>query len=291
MAITNWNDPTVLVEQYFDFVKLQHALFGLYMWELLGGLWFDLRLLRRRELQGSSLLAKWVYLACRYVPFVAFIIFNVGFDVTSEIDCKVWLIFTYILASSAIVLASTLIAIRSIAIWNQSRYLMGASAVVLAAETAFFIHEIVVADAVWVPAEFTCIAVETQRNRLLTAISVTDIFLLLSMFTGLLRLRKVLSHSSLWQLVWNQGLVWLLIATLAEVPTVVFLWLNLNQVMNLMFFAPELIILVIGSTRMYRALSVHYTRTVDPSVSYQWNARGADIEADDDIPMQDRVRK
>ncbi|VDC03651.1 unnamed protein product [Peniophora sp. CBMAI 1063] len=281
MAISNWNDPTLLVEQYFDFVKLQHALTGLYIWELLGGVWFDLDLLQRRHQQGSSLIAKWVYLSCRYIPLPAFIIFIIGFDATSKIDCKVWLIFTYISASSTIILASTLIAIRSIAIWNQSRYLMYSSAVLIAAETAFFIHEIVVADAIWVPEEATCIAVQTQRNKLLTAISVTDIFLFLSMLTGLLRLRHDLSHSSLWQLLWNQGIVWLLLATIAEVPTVIFLWLNLNQVMNLMFFAPELIILVIGATRMYRALSTHYTETVNPTVSYKWNARRTEVELSD----------
>ena len=91
-----------------------------------------------------------------------------------------------------------------------------------------------------------------------------------------------------------KGLIWLALATIAEVPTVVFLWLNLNrercvylipsmltcdrssEVMNLvssmiaflrsigshhvqMFFTPEMVILVIGATRMYRALSTHFT--------------------------------
>ncbi|KZV75858.1 hypothetical protein PENSPDRAFT_680834 [Peniophora sp. CONT] len=331
MAITNWNDPTLLVEQSFDFVKLQHAVFGLYIWELLCGIWFDLHLLRRQQ-QGSSAFAKWVYLLCRYVPFVGFIIFNVGFDVTSEIDCKACLrswrspalhglclglthespadicVFGHNLGfnadSNSVTLRSRVLA--SVAIWDKSWYLIGISAAVLAAETAFFVHEIVVAEAVWLPAEVTCVAVETQRNRLLTTISITDIFLFFSMLTGLLRLRNGLSHSGLWRLLWNQGLIWLLLATIAEVPTVVFLWLNLNQVMNLVrlslsivmakilratqiFFAPELIILVVGSTRMYRALSTHYTDSVDPSVTYKWNTRSTDVELDD-ISMDDHIR-
>ena len=49
-----------------DFVKLQHALSGLYIWELLCGFWFDVRLLQRRP-HGPSLLAKWVRL-----PFPSF---------------------------------------------------------------------------------------------------------------------------------------------------------------------------------------------------------------------------
>ena len=42
-----------------DFVKLLHALGGLYVWELLCGLWFDVRLLQRQH-RGLLLLTKWV---------------------------------------------------------------------------------------------------------------------------------------------------------------------------------------------------------------------------------------
>ena len=86
-----------------DFIKLQHALVGLYIWELLCGSWFDIQLLRRQR-QGSALIAKWVpvfsashsdgtpltppqvYLACRYTPLPAFIVFIIGFDVNSEVS-------------------------------------------------------------------------------------------------------------------------------------------------------------------------------------------------------------
>ena len=76
MAI-NWNDPVLLVQQYctllirlaygmrlttrvVDFIKLQHALGGVYIWELVVGIGYDWKLLRKKQLHAASLWAKWV---------------------------------------------------------------------------------------------------------------------------------------------------------------------------------------------------------------------------------------
>ena len=66
------------------------------------------------------------------------------------------------------------------------------------------------------------------------------------MLVGLFRWREARS-SDVWKLLWNQvclsattgidmdveqllqGLIWVALATVAEVPTVVFVWLNLNR--------------------------------------------------------------
>ena len=61
------------------------------------------------------------------------------------------------------------------------------------------------ADAVWLPDESACSAVATHNNIFLSGIIITDAFLLLSMLIGLLRLRNILSQSTLWRLLWNQG--------------------------------------------------------------------------------------
>ena len=84
-----------------DFVKLQHVLGGLYIWELLNGLEFDRRLLRRDR--RHSALAKWVrasqcdrlhdvipkycqvFLACRYIPLIGFIIQFIGYNAALEV--------------------------------------------------------------------------------------------------------------------------------------------------------------------------------------------------------------
>jgi len=49
--------------------------------------------------------------------------------------------------------------------------------------------------------------------------------------------------------------LWLVIATLVEIVPIVFLTLNLNDVMNAMYIAPSVLATSIGATRMYRTLS------------------------------------
>ncbi|VDB92260.1 unnamed protein product [Peniophora sp. CBMAI 1063] len=284
MAI-NWNDPVLLAAQYFDFIKLQHALGGVYIWELVMSGWYDLQLLKKRQRHASAIWAKWVYLACRYCALGAVVTIFAGFNVTFEINCKVWIVFVFLWAFAAIQLASTLIAIRVIAIWHNSLIMMGLCTAVLATQLAFFLHELSKANATWVPAESTCVVLETQTSRAnVTVTLLTDIFLLLVMLGGLFRWREARS-SDVWRLLWNQGLVWLALATVAEVPTVVFVWLNLNQVMNLIFFTPEMIILVIGATRMYRRLSIHFTTVFDPSTGYSSTTR-SQLSNNPEIPMR-----
>ncbi|KZV75857.1 hypothetical protein PENSPDRAFT_748266 [Peniophora sp. CONT] len=284
MAI-NWNDPVLLAEQYLDFIKLQHALGGVYIWELVMGIKYDLQLLKKRQRHASSIWAKWVYLACRYCALGAVVTIFAGFNVTSEINCKVWIIFVFIWAFFAIQLASTLIAIRVVAIWHNSTIMIGLCTAVLATQLAFFAHELSQADAAWLPTNSTCLVLDTQTSKAnVTTTLLTDLFLLVVMLVGLFRWREART-SDVWKLLWNQGLIWLALATIAEVPTVVFVWLNLNQVMNLVFFTPEMIILVIGATRMYRRLSAHFTAVFDPSTGYSSTSHSGPSD-NPDIPMR-----
>jgi hypothetical protein len=94
----------------------------------------------------------------------------------------------------------------------------------------------------------------TKLNTITTL--VTDIALLLIMLIGLLRLGF---HEpgvyGLGRLLWRQGIVWLFIATIAEIPPVVFISLNLNDPLDYMFSFPAMVIMTIAATRIYRSLS------------------------------------
>jgi len=84
---------------------------------------------------------------------------------------------------------------------------------------------------------------------------VTDIVLLLIMLVGLLRLRvQGVGMLSLGQLLWKQGIVWFLIATLAGALPTIFLLSHLNDAWSNMFQFPWMISISIAATRMHRAL-------------------------------------
>lgn len=93
---------------------------------------------------------------------------------------------------------------------------------------------------------------------------VTDLVLLLAVLVGLIRLRSYCSGTfDMGRLLWKQGVMWLLLATLAEVPPTVLIILNLNGEFNLMFQLPSLIAMTIGATRMYRSLVDFASSTTD----------------------------
>ncbi|KZV61461.1 hypothetical protein PENSPDRAFT_294343 [Peniophora sp. CONT] len=270
MAIKDWNDPNLVEKQYLDDVNLQHAIFGLYIWELLQGSQFDYDLLRRSRRNSSSTYAKWVYLGCRWFPLASLMTITIGYNVSSPINCRAWLVFAFLWSFAAIGLASTLMAIRAVAVCGNSRPMIGLCVVLLALQLALFINELIEADANWVPAIHACSPVDTQSSRAnVTATFISDLILLVAIIVRLYRWKEArASRSGVWEVLWHQGLIWLALAVLAEAPTVVLLWLNLNPVMNEVFFAPEMIVLVIGATRMYRMLSLHFTNTHDPSIVY-----------------------
>jgi len=84
----------------------------------------------------------------------------------------------------------------------------------------------------------------------------TDLVLLLTMLVGLFGMRRYGGgRFGLGSFLWKQGVAWLLIATVAEVPPAVFLSLNLNDPLDAMFQFPTFITMSIAATRMHRSLA------------------------------------
>jgi len=112
-----------------------------------------------------------------------------------------------------------------------------------------------------------CIVIHTHEGLANSiAVLVADIVLLLTMLIGLLRHANK-NPSGVWNLLYQQCIIWIVVAAIAEIPTVVFLILDLNDVWNEMFAGPAVTILSIAASRMYRSLSKHGSITESVSVS------------------------
>jgi len=107
-----------------------------------------------------------------------------------------------------------------------------------------------------VPSQLICVPEQPENNPLsLISMLVTDISLLFIMLVGLFRLRRRGGGTfPLAQVLWRQGVLLLLIATIAGVPPVVFITLNLNAPFDAMFQMPSWITMIIAGTRMHRSL-------------------------------------
>ncbi|KAI0052414.1 hypothetical protein FA95DRAFT_1601789 [Auriscalpium vulgare] len=250
--MTNFQDPAVVQADFLAFVKFLHCVDGIYIWEYFTTLDYEWSVLTGKRPYRWTI---WIYSITRLSTLIGIILNLVGFNLESEIDCQAWIINELIFAYIAFASASVLIVLRIAAIWNRNKIALGLAAAAWLTNVAFLIHGVATAKSVWVPASKACAVLNTHESKANIAVTLgTDIALLLVMLAGLLRARKA-SKFGIWQLLYKQGLLWLLLASISEVPPTVFISLNLNDPWNLMFQTPSLIVMSIGATRIYRALT------------------------------------
>jgi len=186
----------------------------------------------------------------------------VAFSISSQIDCQLWLTFELIFSHIAVATASFLIVLRVIAVWNRNKIVNTIALTAWVTNVSCLIYAIVPLRSVWSPTTNTCLRPNTRISDINWIVSLsTDTILFLTMLFGLFRWRRCNkdgSASGLGHLLWSQGLIWLFIATIAYVPPVVFISLNLNASLNLIFQTPTLVTLSIAATRMYRSLTDFY---------------------------------
>jgi len=121
----------------------------------------------------------------------------------------------------------------------------------------FTIQSIARVRAGWEPTGAICMLLNlsvTKPNTLVTVAA--NIILLVIMFIGLLSNHLYESNThSIGRLLWKQGLIWVLIATIAEVLPAVFICLNLNNPFDYIFQLPSVIAISIAATRIHRSLT------------------------------------
>jgi len=124
------------------------------------------------------------------------------------------------------------------------------------ANVSCLIYGIVRVHGIQLPITNICVVANPTVTRLNTVVTLSsDMVLLLFMLVWLLHWRLEAGNwSSLSRLLWTQGLLWLLLATMAHLPQTVFILFNLNTPLDMMFSSPALIMLSIAATRMYRSL-------------------------------------
>ncbi|KAH9061925.1 hypothetical protein EDB87DRAFT_1830722 [Lactarius vividus] len=248
--MVDWNSPQTLLSNSLTLVKLIHIVDGIYIWEYFTTLWFEWEVLTKKRPWRWTML---IYFATRITALAGVCTELVGFNLTTRFNCQAWLLAVLITVYPAFALNSLLILLRTIAIWERKLIMSVALTAVWLTNVAFLIHGITLADSVWLPLQNACFVVNSQKSKLNVLVStITDLVLLFAMIIGVLRLE---SDSSIWRMLYRHGIVWIVLATIGLVPPTIFLFLNLNEPMNLMFQTPALVIMTICATRLYRSLA------------------------------------
>jgi len=250
--MTNFHDPKVVQADAMAFVKVLHVMGGLYIWEYVTTIWFEWQIITGRRRCRWTI---WLYSGCRLSALVAMIIIFVGFDAMQPLDCKLWLISVFFFAYLAFVFASALIVLRIVAIWERNIIVTTIAISAWLVNITFYIRSISRANAIWDPAANTCLILNTERTIEPVTITLVEDFILLGLMLSGLRRYGEAGMFGLWRFLYYQGLFWLALVTLAEIPPTVFVILNLNDYLNLMFQVPELIMMAVGASRIYRCLA------------------------------------
>ncbi|KAH9984328.1 hypothetical protein BJV74DRAFT_886498 [Russula compacta] len=252
--MVNFRNSSVIGDDNPLLLKFWNAIDGLFIWEFLITLGYEWSVIRGHRPYRWTI---WIYSPCRVAALATVTLNLVSIDATIPISCQATILSQFILAYLALACASFLIVLRIIAIWNRCR-VVGAIAIGLwITNISFLIQGIIRFRAEWVSDKVSCEVVEIDGMQLSTMVAlVTDVVLLLIMLFGVFRLRRDGGGTmALGRLLWNQGVIWLFLATVAEVTPVVFIYLNLNDTFNVMFQVPWMITMTIAATRMYRSLS------------------------------------
>ncbi|KAI9454252.1 hypothetical protein BJY52DRAFT_767098 [Lactarius psammicola] len=247
--MVDWNSPQRILADSLALVKLIHVVDGIYIWEYFSTLWFEREVFTKRRPWRWTMI---IYFTTRLTALGGVCAELVGFNLTTRYNCQAWLLAVVITCYPTFALNSLLILLRTVAIWQRRRIISIALTAVWLTNVAFLIHGITVSKSVWLPLQNVCFIVDSQKAKLNVLVStLTDLILLFTMIIGVLRLE---SDSSIWRMLYRHGLVWIILATVGLVPPTIFLFLNLNEPMNLMFQTPAMVIMTICATRLYRSL-------------------------------------
>ncbi|KAH9984312.1 hypothetical protein BJV74DRAFT_586907 [Russula compacta] len=260
--MVNFNNPTIIQQDSLALNDFWHTLNGLFIWEFVTTLDYELSIIRGHRPYQRTI---WIYSITRISALVAIILSFIGLDLTTPYSCQAWVTLGLLSGYLSVAAASLLIVIRIIAIWNRTKVVMAIAASVWVINVSFMIRGLTVVRSVWDPTQEDCSVskLESTKSNIIITLT-TDIVLLLIMLVGLLRLRYQSGGAfGIASILWKQGLIWLLFATISEFPPTVFIILNLNEPLNSVFQPFSVVVMSIAATRMYRSLADSVSGSAD----------------------------
>ncbi|VDB98203.1 unnamed protein product [Peniophora sp. CBMAI 1063] len=232
---------------------------GLWFQEFITHLRYDWGLLTRQTKGPRPLKARvalWAYLGCRILCLIQCVcVAIISFPGVS--DCHVLIKVLTASGFFAVICASTLLSLRVAAVWSWDRRVVTLLITVTLVTLATSMYLMVKIDASFDPVIQSCALNGSIDDALAPSVAVLagDCIILALLLIGLRAKWSEARQFKLWQVLWSQGLIYLLVAALFEIPFVALLASNINPLLDAMLVAPEAVILAICATRMFRSLN------------------------------------
>jgi len=266
--MVNWMSPTVILKTSQIFNNLSHFAIGAYFLEVFQSLTFELDIIfRRRKFRLGQLL----YFYCKWILLGAFIGMLVSFNTSSPINCQALYTWNQYGGNTSIGASSTLLMLRTVAVWNKKLYIVIPLAIISLGQWGILLHGVTTVKAFFDPTSGTCQVAQVEGiwlNLVYLWTMFTDLIVLILTLVGLL---MTPGRSQLWKLLLADGILYFLVAFLANTVPAVFLLMNLNPVMNVMFSIPAIALSSSVACRSFVRLSEFAAPTDRSNTSVPWS--------------------
>ncbi|KAH9852217.1 hypothetical protein C2E23DRAFT_859930 [Lenzites betulinus] len=255
--MVDWSSQQELITDSTVFLKFMHSLAGLYFWEVVTSLDFEWGFLTGKKRFHYPAV---FYFLNRYCLLFTMVGILIALDTTSEINCQALYTFNQIMGQAASGLASINLSIRTMALWSHNKYIVIPIIVIILGHWSLILQGVTV-KASWV--DGTGCLVTGSNNTVLAATFIYSmcfdlIILLLSMYKLVIGVKG--GRSQLMTLLFKDGLAYFIIAFLSNLLATVFIMLNLNAIMSVIFNVPAAIFSTIVACRAVRRLTNFSTK-------------------------------
>ncbi|TFK73442.1 hypothetical protein BDN72DRAFT_734008, partial [Pluteus cervinus] len=177
-----------------------------------------------------------------------------------KLNCRALFTFNQIAGNAAIGLASINLSVRTIAVWSQNKWVAGGLILIILGHWSLILRGFLV-TADWVPG-VGCVIAATD-NRILAAIFIYSMcFDFVVLMLNLWKLLGIGSNSGrsllkskIGQIIFEDGLIFFIIAFLINLIATVFMLLNLNPIMTVIFNVPAAVFSTMAACRAVRRLT------------------------------------
>ncbi|KAJ8089654.1 hypothetical protein PM082_014915 [Marasmius tenuissimus] len=250
----DWNSPETLSVVGVILDKFLHVLFGVYIWEWATTLDFEWDFLSGRKKFRWPMI---FYFYARYAVLVSFVaIIGVGTQ-NHPVNCDTVYAFVTIPGTTALGVDSLNLAIRTMAVWGNDRFVVGGLSVLLAGQFAAIVRSVPITVRGSYVEGTGCVIISAQAEIFATLYIVTMVvdFVILSLTAYKTYVEyRYNYHSGLIKLIFRDGLTYFVVVFLSNLFAVILSLLNLNPIMAVVADAPAAIFATIGACRLVRRL-------------------------------------
>ncbi|KAG8875508.1 hypothetical protein FRB98_007785 [Tulasnella sp. 332] len=246
--MVDWSSAATLAAEGVAISKIDLVMLGMYVWECMSSAWFEIEVIRgKRPFKWPMLVYWW----SKYFTFWFIVAINIMLQVTKPVNCMAVSTFIDFSGRTAIAAASNLLLMRSLALWHFNPFVLYPMIFASLGQWAILLHNMFITKEAWSYTEQTCVITSVGADWTKVQFIYTMCFDFIVLALALYALLQLPGISTLWKLLFYDGLAYFLIAFTCYLAVTIVAVLDLNGVMMYMVSDPATIIATTAANRSF----------------------------------------